>query len=130
MADVNRGARPLSPHLSIYAPQITWISSILIRITGNALIVASLMIVWWFAALAAGPEAFATATAFNTSWFGDLVFLGSVWALWYHTLGGIRHLVWDTGRFMRIDIAETLGWACVIGSVVLTVLTVLIFWVA
>ena len=130
MADVNRGGRPLSPHLSIYKPQITSISSILIRISGNALIVAALMIVWWFAALAAGPEAFARATAFNTSWFGDLVFLGSVWALWYHLLGGLRHLYWDTGRGLRIDIAEKLGWAIVIGSVVLTLLTVLIFWVA
>ncbi len=73
MADVNRGNRPLSPHLTIYRPQWTSISSILARITGNALIVAALMIVWWFVAAAAGPEAFATANGFVTSWFGDLV---------------------------------------------------------
>ena len=130
MADVNRGNRPLSPHVTIYKWGITGISSILTRITGNALIVASLMIVWWFAALASGPEAFARATAFNTSWFGDLVFLGSVWALWYHALAGLRHLYWDTGRGLRIDIAEKLGWGVVVGSVVLTILTVLVFLVA
>ncbi|MCY4291976.1 MAG: succinate:quinone oxidoreductase subunit C, partial [Roseovarius sp.] len=38
MADVNRGNRPLSPHLTIYRPQLTSVSSILTRITGNALI--------------------------------------------------------------------------------------------
>ena len=133
MADVNRGdrpmSRPLSPHLTIYAPQITWISSILTRITGNALIVAALMLVWWFVALASGPESFAVADGFVRSWFGYLVLTLSAWALWYHTLAGLRHLYWDTGRGLEIETAERLGWACVIGSVVLTVLTVVLFWI-
>jgi len=71
MADVNRGNRPLSPHISIYRPQWTSITSILTRITGNALIVASVMIVWWFLAASYGPEYFATANGFLTSWFGE-----------------------------------------------------------
>ena len=73
MADVNRGNRPLSPHLTIYRPQLTSMTSIFVRLTGNALLVAMLMIVWWFVAAAAGPEAFATADGFVRSWFGDLV---------------------------------------------------------
>lgn len=126
MADVNRGARPLSPHLQIYRPQITSISSILVRISGNALLAAMLLIVWWFVAAASGPDAFATANGVITSWFGKLVMLGSIWALWYHLLGGLRHLVWDTGAFLDLKTAEMLGWGCVIGSVVLTILTVLV----
>ena len=126
MADVNRGARPLSPHLTVYRPQITSVSSIFTRITGNALIVASLLIAWWFVAAAAGPDAFALADAVLTSWFGKLVFLGSIWALWYHTLAGIRHLVWDAGVGLDIETAEKLGWGCFIGSAVLTILTVLV----
>ena len=42
--------RPLSPHLQIYRPQITSITSILTRITGNAMIVAVVLIVWWLLA--------------------------------------------------------------------------------
>ena len=126
MADVNRGARPLSPHLTIYRPQITSISSIFIRITGNALVVGALMLVWWFVALASGPEAFETADGFVRSWFGDLVLLGSTWALMYHLLGGLRHLLWDTGRGLDLPTAEKLGWACFIGATVLTVLVVLL----
>ncbi|MEM7641870.1 MAG: succinate dehydrogenase, cytochrome b556 subunit [Pseudomonadota bacterium] len=126
MADVNRGNRPLSPHLQVYRPQLTSVTSILTRITGNALILAGLMITWWFVAAAAGPEAFATADAFLTSWFGKLVFLGSIWALWYHTLAGIRHLVWDQGYGLEVETAEKLGWAIIGGSVVLTLLTVII----
>lgn len=127
MADVNRGARPLSPHLSVYRPQITSISSILIRITGNALIVTVLMLVWWLVALASGPEAFETAHGFVTSWFGTLVLVLSLLGLWYHTLGGARHLLWDTGRGLEIKTAEALGWGCVIGSVVLTAVTIILF---
>lgn len=126
MADINRGNRPLSPHLQIYRKQITSVSSIFTRITGNALILGSILIVWWFLAAAKGPEAFARADAVLTSFPGDVVMTLSVWALWYHTLAGIRHLIWDAGRALELKTAEALGWAVVAGSGLLTVLTVLI----
>lgn len=124
MADVNRGNRPLSPHLMIYRPQLTSISSILVRITGNAMIVASVMIVWWLFAAATSAEYFALVDGVMTSWFGKVVMLGSIWALWYHTLGGVRHLIWDNAIALDIPTAENLGWAVIIGSFVLTAITV------
>ena len=126
MADVNRGNRPLSPHLQIYRPQLTAITSIMTRITGNALLVGALLIVWWFLAAATSAEYFALADGVITSWFGDLVMTLSVLALWYHTLAGIRHLIWDTGRALDIPTAEKLGWACIVGSVLLTLLTIVV----
>ncbi|SFB17794.1 succinate dehydrogenase subunit C [Poseidonocella pacifica] len=126
MADVNRGNRPLSPHLTVYRPQLTSMTSILTRITGNALLVAALLIVWWFLAAATSPEAFARADAVITSWFGDLVMLLSVWALWYHTLAGVRHLIWDTGAGLDLPTAYKLGYAVIGGSFLLTLLTVII----
>lgn len=125
MADVNRGNRPLSPHLTIYRPQLTSMSSILTRITGNAMLLAALMIVWWLLAAATSPEYFATADAVITSWFGDLVMFLSLWALWYHTLAGIRHLIWDNAMMLEIDKAEMLGWFVIGGSIILTVFTVI-----
>ena len=89
MADVNRGNRPLSPHLQVYRPQLTSVTSILTRITGNALLVSSLLVVWWLLAASYGPDYFATADGVLTSWFGDLVLALSVWGLWYHTLAGV-----------------------------------------
>jgi succinate dehydrogenase / fumarate reductase cytochrome b subunit len=124
MADVNRGNRPLSPHLTIYRPQLTSISSILVRITGNAILVAALLIVWWFLAAATSPEYYAIADAVLTSWFGDLVLFLSLWGLWYHTLGGARHLIWDNAVGLDLDTAYKLGYAVIGGSVVLTLLTV------
>lgn len=126
MADVNRGNRPLSPHLSIYRPQLTSMTSIFVRLTGNALIVAALMIVWWFVAAAAGPDAFATADGFLRSWFGDLVFFLSTWAVWYHLLGGLRHLIWDMGYGLEVEKAETMGLIMIIVSVLMTIFTVIV----
>ena len=126
MADVNRGNRPLSPHLQVYRPQLTSVTSILTRITGNALIVSALLIAWWFLAAATSPEYFATANGLLTSWFGDLVMTLSVLGLWYHTLAGVRHLIWDNALGLDLPTATKLGWAVVIGSVVLTLLTLVI----
>ena len=126
MADVNRGNRPLSPHLTIYRPQMTSISSILVRITGTGLIVGALLVVWWFLAAATSAGSFTTADGVITSWFGDLVMTLSLWALWYHALGGLRHLYWDTGRGLQVEVAEKLGLVMVVLSVVLTILTILI----
>ena len=126
MAEVKRVERPLSPHLQIYRIQMTAVSSILTRITGNALIVGVMLAVWWLLAAATSAEYFAVANAVATGWFGDLVFTGSALAVWYHYLAGLRHLYFDAGHGLEVATAERLGWACVIGSVVLTVLTVII----
>ena len=126
MADVNRGNRPLSPHITIYRPQWTSMTSILTRITGNALIVAALMTVWWFVAAATGPEAYAVANGFITSWFGDLVMILSVWALWYHSLAGIRHLIWDAGYMLDVEKGERLGQGAIVLATVLTIVTAIV----
>ncbi|MFN4154869.1 MAG: succinate dehydrogenase, cytochrome b556 subunit [Paracoccaceae bacterium] len=126
MANVKQVKRPLSPHLQIYRPQLTSITSILTRITGNALIVGTVLAVWWLLAAATSPDYFATANAVATSWFGDLVFTGSLWAVWYHYLAGLRHLYFDAGKGLDIPTAEKLGWAVIGGSVVLTVITILL----
>ena len=126
MANAKQAKRPLSPHLQIYRPQLTSITSILTRITGNALIVGTVLAVWWLLAAATSPDYFATANAVATSWFGDLVFTGSLWAIWYHYLAGLRHLYFDSGRGLDIPTAEKLGWGIIGGSVVLTVITILL----
>ncbi|MAB87516.1 MAG: succinate dehydrogenase, cytochrome b556 subunit [Rhodobacteraceae bacterium] len=125
MADVNRGNRPLSPHLTIYRPQMTSISSIFVRITGNALLAATLLLIAWLLAASTSAAAFDWVQYVITSWFGDLVLLLSLWALWYHMLGGLRHLIWDTGRGLELKAAERMGWMMILGSLMLTAFTVI-----
>lgn len=126
MAGTKPVVRPLSPHLQIYRLPMLAVTSILTRITGNALIVGCMLAVWWLLAAATSDHYFGIANAVATSWFGDLVFLGSAWAIWFHLLAGLRHLIFDTGRGLDLPTAEKLGWGCIAGSVVLTVLTVVI----
>lgn len=125
MADVNRGNRPLSPHLTVWRWQLNAITSILIRITGNALLVAAFLLVWWLIAAAAGPDYFAFVDGLVTSFLGDIVMALSVLGLWYHALGGVRHLIWDTGHGLDLQSADRMGWGMLIGSVSLTVLTLI-----
>ncbi len=123
MAETKRVIRPLSPHLQIYRPQLTAITSILTRITGNALILGTILVVWWLLAASISPQYFAVADGVLRSWFGKVVLTGSLWAVCYHYLAGLRHLYFDAGRGLEIKTAERLGWGVIIGSVVLTVLT-------
>jgi succinate dehydrogenase / fumarate reductase cytochrome b subunit len=41
--------------------------------------------------------------------------------MFHHMLGGLRHLVWDTGAGMEKHTASKLGWATLAGSILLTV---------
>ncbi|MFD1881989.1 succinate dehydrogenase, cytochrome b556 subunit [Paracoccus pacificus] len=130
MADVNRGNRPLSPHLQVYRLPIAAVTSIMTRITGHGMLAGILLVVWWLVAAATSPGAFATADWFLRSWLGYLILLGSVWALWFHFCAGLRHFWYDSGRGMEIAEARNLSWAVIIASGVLTLLTALIFVIA
>ncbi len=117
--------RPLSPHLQIFRPILTMMMSIAHRITGAALYLGSLLLAWWLMAAALGPGAFATAQWFMASFIGRLILFGFTWALIHHMLGGIRHLIWDTGRgFERAD-REWLTRVSLYGGLALT----LVLWV-
>lgn len=113
-------ARPLSPHLQVYRPQLTSVLSITHRATGVALAVGTLLLVWWLVAAASGPEHFAVVQSFLGSWLGKLLLLGWTIALFYHLANGIRHLFWDAGLGFEIKTAYASGWLVVIATIVLT----------
>ena len=120
--ELPRIERPLSPHLQIYSPLINMVMSIIHRITGAALYFGSLLLVWWLLAAASGPEQFATANWFFGTIIGKIILFGYTWALIHHALGGIRHLIWDTGLGFDLKSVDVLCWSTIIGSVVLPVL--------
>lgn len=129
--DPNIRQRPLSPHLQVYKWQVQMVTSILHRATGVILSVGALALVWGLLALAGGPEpweAFATCVG---SPFGKLVLFAFSWALAYHLINGIRHLVQDAGHGYAITDFVRSSWISIIGSVVLVALAwaiVLVRW--
>lgn len=110
--------RPVAPHLSIYRPQISWYGSLLHRITGVAAagglylfaigyLVAPLL--GWHlesASLAAAFGALPFAAKFATK-------LGLALPFTYHSLNGVRHLIWDTGRQLTNKQVIRTGWTVV-----------------
>lgn len=114
--------RPLSPHLQVYRPQITSVLSITHRFTGVALVAGLLLLTWWLAAAASGPEAFAVVQGFVGSWFGLILLFGWTWTFMYHFANGIRHLVWDTGYGLELPAVYTSGYVVVGASIGLTLL--------
>jgi succinate dehydrogenase / fumarate reductase cytochrome b subunit len=117
-----RSKRPISPHVQIYRWPLPMAMSIAHRITGAGLYVGTLLLAWWLTAAAVGPNAYAHVGAFMGSIFGRLILFGYTWALTHHMLGGIRHLIWDTGHGFSPQEREWLSLATIVGSVSLTVL--------
>jgi succinate dehydrogenase / fumarate reductase cytochrome b subunit len=122
--------RPLSPHLQIYRPELTSVLSFMHRFTGVCIAVGTLLLVWWLAAAAAGPEAFALAQAFVGSFIGRLLLFGWTITLFYHICNGIRHLAWDAGFGYEIDATYRSGWAVVVATVALTLVSWIIGYAA
>ncbi len=122
MANDKSAARPLSPHLQIYRPMLTMMMSIVHRITGLGLYFGIVLLVWWLTAASISDGYFDFVQGFFGHWFGRLLLFGFTWALIHHALGGLRHLLWDTGRGFDLTLVEWLARANLAGSIVLTLL--------
>ena len=120
--DPNGRTRPLSPHLDVYKWQVQMVTSILHRATGIALVAGMLGLVWGLVALAGGEKSWAAFATCAGSLLGQLVLFGFSWALAYHLINGVRHLVQDAGHGYAIPDFVRSSWISIIGSVVLVVL--------
>lgn len=118
--------RPLSPHLAIYKPSITMVTSILHRITGAALFFGTLLLAAFLVALASGKEAFTIAQGLYGSWLGRLILFGYSWALFQHMFGGVRHFIWDTGAGLARETRLRLAWLSCAAALALTALVWLV----
>lgn len=110
--------RPVAPHLSIYRPQITWYASALHRITGSAV---SGALYTFAAAYLVAPvfgwhlESVSIAAAFGALPFAAKFFvkLGVALPFAFHSINGVRHLIWDTGRFLTNKQVIQTGWTMI-----------------
>ncbi len=116
-------SRPLSPHIQVYKPQITSLLSITHRVSGIALSIGSVLLVWQLLAAAAGPEPFASIQSFLGSWLGLLLLVAWSAALYFHLFNGVRHLAWDLGYGFDLPSAYRTGNWVLLASAVLTALT-------
>ncbi len=121
MSSANRSARPLSPHLQVYKPQLTSVLSITHRATGIALSVGILYLIAWLCAASSSSETYAIFAWFNGSVVGRIFLFGWTLCLFFHLFNGIRHLFWDAGYGFELKTAYTSGWAVVAATLAATV---------
>ncbi|KAI8322862.1 hypothetical protein GQ54DRAFT_297135 [Martensiomyces pterosporus] len=103
VAERARKNRPVSPHLGIYQPQMTWYLSGLNRITGVTVAGSAYLYTAAFGlAPALGLDLSSVAVAGALSTLPTFVLIGAKAAISgcfsFHFFSGIRHLWWDTGR--------------------------------
>ena len=113
--------RPISPHLQIYRPQLTSITSILHRITGIFLSLGILPLIYWLIAAAASADSFDQAQSLAGSIIGRTLLFLWTGAFFYHLLNGLRHLAWDAGWGYELTAAYRTGWAVLLGAALLTI---------
>jgi succinate dehydrogenase / fumarate reductase cytochrome b subunit len=121
MSTTRPSVRPLSPHLQVYRWKVHMLVSIFHRATGIALATGGVLIlVWWLAAAAAGPSAYATFSGVANSWLGKLVLFGLTWVFFQHLCSGLRHLYLDTGAGYELGANRRLATFTLIASALLT----------
>lgn len=110
----------------IYRWQYTNALSILHRVTGCALSIGLLLLVYWLVAAASGADAYAQAQRCFAHPVLQVALLGFSFAFFYHLLNGARHLVWDAGSGFEKRTARLSGWLALLGALLLTAS----FWAA
>ena len=121
---MNDFKNPLSPHLQIYRWHISSLLSITHRISGVVNLLALILIFFWLITLSLGENNYESFLLVINSFFGKFILIGFTWSMIFHSLSGVRHLIWDLGYGFEIKTANISGIIVIISSLVLTI----IFW--
>lgn len=105
---------------TLYRLQITSVMSLMHRVTGIIASVGAFGLAWWLLAVAQGGDAYANASACLASPLGTLALAAFSFALVYHLLNGIRHLMWDAGMGFELPEVYRSGYTVITLAVVLT----------
>ena len=103
--------------------------SILHRVTGRGMAtVGTLLLVWWLAAIAGGPQTYAVFhlvfAEFGKGVLGYIFGIGLTLSFFQHMASGVRHFILDTGAGYELNSAKRAAQATFVFSVVATIL----FW--
>jgi succinate dehydrogenase / fumarate reductase, cytochrome b subunit len=116
-------SRPLSPHLTIWRWGPHMLVSILHRITGSGLAtVGAIVLVWWLAAAASSEQAYQDFVGWARHPIGVIVGIGLTWALFQHSVSGVRHFVMDIGAGYELQTNKRWATLSVVIALVLTAL--------
>ena len=120
--------RPISPHIFIYQPQLTWLMSIAHRLTGAATATGFYALLISYGLFAPNGPVGNLQLVKNTSKFIrdtplPMVIAGKALIaapLSFHFWNGLRHLIWDTGIGLSLRGVYSTGWAVNVATIFCT----------
>jgi succinate dehydrogenase / fumarate reductase cytochrome b subunit len=121
---VNKKNQPLSPHLTVYKPQITSIMSISHRISGFFQSIGTILLFIYVLTLFIGEEFYNIINFILGSLLGKTFLFFYFLSICYHFCNGIRHLIWDLGYGFEIKNVYLSGYI----TILLAILMNLAIW--
>nr|YP_010881035.1 succinate dehydrogenase subunit 3 [Apopellia endiviifolia]WIA66168.1 succinate dehydrogenase subunit 3 [Apopellia endiviifolia]WIA66209.1 succinate dehydrogenase subunit 3 [Apopellia endiviifolia]WIA66250.1 succinate dehydrogenase subunit 3 [Apopellia endiviifolia]WIA66291.1 succinate dehydrogenase subunit 3 [Apopellia endiviifolia]WIA66332.1 succinate dehydrogenase subunit 3 [Apopellia endiviifolia] len=121
--------RPLSPHLTIYKPQLTPTFSIFHRISGAFL--ATMVLFSIFSFKIGDPSltfyhSYQYFFLLTFYWWVIITLVNfTLLALCYHMSNGVRHLLWDSGLFLELSKVYTSGIIMLFRAAFLALLSII-----
>jgi succinate dehydrogenase / fumarate reductase cytochrome b subunit len=120
--------RPVNLQLNTISFPPSAISSILHRVTGVAMFFALLFVIWAWAESVSSAEGFAMVQEVMSGIFGKVIAIGTVSALTYHVLAGIRHMVMDLGHWEEIESGNNSAKVTIALWIILTIVVGVALW--
>lgn len=123
-----KNQRPVNLDLQTIHFPITAIASILHRVSGVITFVFVGILLWLLSSSLSSPVGFAEAASFVDGFFVKFILWGMLTALFYHIVGGVRHLCQDLGYFEELESGAKSAQVSFIITGVLALLAGVIVW--
>ncbi|AXQ16314.1 MULTISPECIES: succinate dehydrogenase cytochrome b556 subunit [Shewanella] len=120
--------RPVHLDLQTIRFPATAIVSILHRVSGVIMLFAVGILLWLLNASLASAESFQGVQSLLDNFVVKFILWGILTALAYHLLGGLRHLVMDTGRWEELPSGKASAKAVFVLTAVFSVLAGIWVW--
>ncbi|MCC2615482.1 succinate dehydrogenase, cytochrome b556 subunit [Aestuariibacter halophilus] len=120
--------RPVNLQLNTISFPPSAIVSILHRVTGVAMFFALIFVIGAWGMALESREGFQQVQECMNGWFGKVIAIGTVSALIYHILGGIRHMIMDKGHWEELESGNNSAKAIIALWIVLTIVVGVVLW--
>ncbi|NKF50608.1 succinate dehydrogenase cytochrome b556 subunit [Shewanella sp. WXL01] len=120
--------RPVHLDLQTIRFPATAIVSILHRISGVIMLFATGILLWLLNSSLTSAEGFASVQSLFDTFIMKFILWGILTALGYHILGGLRHLVMDTGRWEELASGAASAKAVFVLAIVFSVVAGIWVW--
>jgi succinate dehydrogenase / fumarate reductase cytochrome b subunit len=120
--------RPVNLDLQTVSFPLTAIASILHRISGVIMFFAVGILMWLLSESLSSPMGFANVQDILDSFAAKFIIWGTLTALAYHLVVGVRHIIMDMGYGEEFDSATKSAQLSIVISVILSVLAGVWLW--